>query len=282
MKLFINLLLAGILMLTIATSESCKSKKEVVDVTIGKEEMQEKGETTNPLDELLKGLHPLTEAELSGRMVTIDGVSMPVYDEKGNTLNQTKIIELFRDDKKIFKIYGNKDLEPKAVLVRDKTAADDVVMEEPPKPKPEGLPMETKLEYAPAFKINNMQGEEVELESLKGKVVVMNFWFINCRPCVEEMPELNSLVKQYKNNKDVVFLAITHDKKANVETFLKKKAFNYQILPDAQKIMDDYIVMGFPTNIVLDKKGDIQYQSMGFRHKIDGILNDEIRFALKK
>lgn len=277
MRLYINLLLAGILMLVITTSESCKSNKEIVDV------LTEKGVTeANPLDKLLKGLRPLSEAEMSGKMVTIDGVSMPVYDEKGNTLKQATIIKLFRDDKKIFEVYGDKDLIPKAVLVRNKTAADDIVKEEAPKPKPEGSPMETKLEYAPAFKINNMQGEEVELKSLIGKVVVMNFWFINCRPCVEEMPELNSLVKQYKNNKDVVFLAITHDKKANVTTFLKKKSFDYQILPDAQQIMDDYIVMGFPTNIVLDKKGDIQYQSMGFRHKIDGILNDEIRHALKK
>jgi len=266
-------------MLAITTSESCKSKKEVVDV------MTEKGETeaTNPLDKLLKGLHPLSEAELSGKMVTIDGVSMPVYDDKGNTLKQADIIELFRDDSKIFKVYGNKALVPKAVLVRDRIASDDTVAQAPAsQPKPEGMPMETKLEYAPAFKINDMEGKEIELESLKGKVVVMNFWFINCSPCVEEMPELNSLVKKYKDNEDVVFLAITHDKKANVEAFLKKKAFDYNILPDAQQIMDDYIVMGFPTNIVLDKKGDIQYQSMGFRHKIDGILNDEIRHALKK
>lgn len=280
MRLYMNLFVIGILMLAIATSESCKSNKKVVVEDI----MTDKGgsEATNPLDELLKGLRPLTEAELGGKMVTIDGKSMPVYDDRGNKLEQADIIILFRDDKKIFKVYGDNDLNPKAVLVRDRVPADDIVAEQPKKPEPEGLPMETKLEYAPAFKLKNMQGQEVELESLKGKVVVINFWFILCRPCVEEMPELNSLVKQYKDNDDVVFLAITYDSKANVEAFLKKKAFDYQILPDAQQVMDDYIVMGFPTNIVLDRKGDVQYQSMGFRHKIDGILNDEIRHALRK
>lgn len=284
MKLFYNLFFIAIISLvTTTTNKGCKSKDKIIEPPTTVVEVKPEVEKENPLDELLKGLRPLTTHELDGRMITIDGISMPVYDSKGNRMAGQAIIDAHQDEKNIFEIYGTDDLEPKAVLVRDKTKVDEGVVEDPSfPPMPTEPPMDVKLEYAPAFSTADMDGNIVDLKSLKGKVVVLNFWFTRCNPCVEEMPELNSLVKQYKNNEDVVFLALTFDDKATVSAFLKKNAFDYTILPDSKSIVDDYIVMGYPSNLVLDKKGDIQYQSMGFRHKIDAILNDEIRHALKK
>jgi thiol-disulfide isomerase/thioredoxin len=278
MKLFYNLFfIAAISLVTTTTNKSCKSENENIEQPLTTVEVK----TENPLTDLLKGLRPLTTHELNGQTITVDGVSMPVYDDKGNRMEGMAIIEAHQDSTKIFEIYGTDALEPLAVLVRDKTA--DVLTDDsnfPPMPT-EG-PMSVKLEYAPPFSIADMDGNIVDSKSLKGKVVVLNFWFTRCNPCVEEMPELNKLVKQYKNNKDVVFLALTFDDKATVSAFLKKNDFDYTILPDAKSIVDDYIVMGYPSNLVLDKKGDIQYQSMGFRHRIDATLNDEIKHALRK
>ena len=281
MKLFYLFFIAIISLGT--TNKGCKSKDKVIEQppTTVEVEPEIEVEKINPLVELLKGLRPLTTHELNGRMITIDGVSMPVYDDKGNRMAGQAIIDAHQDSTKIFEIFGTDALEPLAVLVRDKTV--DVLTEDPTfPPMPTEAPMSVKLEYAPAFSTADMAGNIVDLKSLKGKVVVLNFWFTRCNPCIEEMPELNGLVKQYKNNKDVVFLALTFDNKATVKTFLKKKIFDYTILPDAKSIVDDYIVLGYPSNLVLDKKGDIQYQSTGFRHKIDAILNDEIKHALKK
>lgn len=285
MKLFYNIFfIALISLVTTTTNKGCKSKNEVTEkppttVEVEKEEVKKE----NPLAGLLKGLRPLTTNELDGRMITIDGVSMPVYDGEGNKMQGMAIVEAHQDDKNVIEIYGTDDLEPKAVVIRPKTEADDAVAEDPSfPPMPTEPPMNVKLEYATAFSTADMDGNMVDLKSLKGKVVVLNFWFTRCNPCVEEIPELNSLVREYKNNEDVVFLAVTFDDKATVETFLKKNPFGYTILPEAKSIVDEYIIMGYPANMVLDKKGDIQYQSMGFRHKIDAILNDEIRHALKK
>ncbi|MGK0389630.1 MAG: peroxiredoxin [Maribacter sp.] len=282
MKLFYNLFfIAAISLVTTTTNKGCKDKIIESAPTTVEVETEVEAEKENPLLKLLKGLRPLSTHELNGRTITIDGVSMPVYDDKGNKMEGIAIIEAHQDSTKIFEIFGTDALEPLAVLVRDKTTsvlADDSNFP----PMPAESPMAIKLEYAPAFSIADMNGNVVNLDSLKGKVVVLNFWFTRCNPCIEEMRELNGLVKQYKDNEDVVFLAPTFDDKATVTTFLKKKTFDYTILPDAKSILDEYIVMGYPSNLVLDKKGDIQYQSMGFRHQIDAVLNDEIKYALKK
>lgn len=275
MKLIYKIFFIGLLSMFLL-AEGCKSGKEIKEPTV---EVEEPIVEENPLDALLEGLRPLTHLELNGRDVQIDGKSMPVYNERGERLEGQAIVDLFRNDNKVFDIYGNEELEPKAVLVRDKTEAEIGGVEI----KDENLPpMETHLEYAPSFIAENMSGEKIDLEDLKGKIVVINFWFIQCKPCIEEMPELNKLVDLYKENEEVVFLGITHDKKEKVSAFLEGTPFNYSLISDAQSIVDDYIVLGFPTNIVLDKLGDIQYQSSGYRHQIDKILGKEIQKAMNK
>lgn len=276
MKIFVNIFVLGILSFVLI-AESCKS---------GQDNMKNDNEPTtdvieeNKLVYLLDGLKILSPNDLNGRDIMIDGISMPVYNETGEQLEGMGIVDVFRDSLMTFDIYGDEKLEPKVVVFRAKTEADEIPMNN--SPVADEPPMETMLEYAPSFIINDIEGNRVELEELKGKVVVINFWFIKCKPCIEEMPELNKLVKKYKDNENVVFLGITHDKKEKVTEFLKKEAFDYTLIPDAQSIVNDYIVMGFPTNIVLDKLGDVQYQSMGYRHQIDRIIDGQINKALNK
>jgi len=112
------------------------------------------------------------------------------------------------------------------------------------------------------FDLENMDGQKVSLESLKGKVVLINFWFINCAPCRMEIPELNELKTEYAG-KNVEFLAITFDSKNQVSEFLEETPFNFQILPNAQAIIQTYGVQGFPTSVVLNKEGKVVNSKMG-------------------
>ena len=59
---------------------------------------------------------------------------------------------------------------------------------------------------APDFSAADMNGKTYSLSSLKGKIVVINFWFVECKPCLIEMPDLNEIVEKYKSE-EVVFLA---------------------------------------------------------------------------
>ena len=80
---------------------------------------------------------------------------------------------------------------------------------------------EKDLLPAPAFKAATLDGANVSLENLKGKITVLNFWFINCGPCRGEMPELNKIVDEFKEH--VRFLAFATDSAEDLRDFLKKE-----------------------------------------------------------
>lgn len=138
----------------------------------------------------------------------------------------------------------------------------------------------TKGEKALDFIVTDLNGNKIKLSELKGKVVVLNFWFTKCGPCVQEMPKLNELVKEY-NNKDVVFLAITFNKKDIVEDFLFNTDFNYTIAANANHVITMYAVQSFPTSIVINKKGEIVLKEIGYRTNIKSVLSKAIKNQLK-
>lgn len=114
------------------------------------------------------------------------------------------------------------------------------------------------------FRERDMKGNKYNLKELAGKVVVLNFWFINCPPCRREIPELNEVVAKYKENKDVVFLAIALDQKADLQDFLKTTPFDYNIVDDGRFTAQKYGINLFPTHVVVDRQGKILFHTSGF------------------
>jgi peroxiredoxin len=115
---------------------------------------------------------------------------------------------------------------------------------------------------APSFTLADITGTNYSLTELKGKVVVLNFWFIACKPCVNEMARLNAIKARYKTQK-VIFLALCLDKKEQIRDFLKTHQFNYTVFPDAAKIADTYQVNAYPASMVIDAKGVIRFIQIG-------------------
>jgi len=74
---------------------------------------------------------------------------------------------------------------------------------------------------APAFNLRDLDGKDWTLNSLRGKIVVLNFWFTTCLPCIKEMPELNALVAAY-SDMPVIFLALTFNNREQVKAFHEK------------------------------------------------------------
>ena len=115
----------------------------------------------------------------------------------------------------------------------------------------------------PKYEFPQLIGNKATTESNKGKVVVLNFWFTNCPPCISEIEKLNLLVSEYKG-KNVRFIAPTFDSKELVTTFLKKYPFNYEIVGFGQNdpsvyFQDKKII--FPTHIVIDTNGRLIYRA---------------------
>lgn len=136
-----------------------------------------------------------------------------------------------------------------------------------------------KGEKALDFIIIDLQGNTFKLSDFKGQVVVLNFWFTKCGPCVMEMPELNQLTDIFKDKK-VKFLALTFNKKEIVEQFLDNTVFNFTIAANANDVITTYGVQSYPTSIVINKKGEIVAKEIGYRTNIKSVLTTVINAQL--
>jgi peroxiredoxin len=128
-------------------------------------------------------------------------------------------------------------------------------------------PSDDEKPSAPAFSLTSLEGEKFELAALRGKVVVLNFWFTGCAPCVAEFGELNGLVNKFKN-KGVVFIAPTLDNVTTLKPFLKEHRFKYHVVPNAGGLIvstysDGSENVSFPTHIVINKEGRIDARLTG-------------------
>lgn len=115
---------------------------------------------------------------------------------------------------------------------------------------------------APDFTLTDLAGKQWKLDELRGKTVVLNFWFTTCPACIQEMPELNDLAKSYKGAQ-VVFLALGRNDAKEIKRFLKDHPFNYTHLQNADNIGDLYNINSFPTSMVIDPQGIIRFVQIG-------------------
>lgn len=110
---------------------------------------------------------------------------------------------------------------------------------------------------APDFTATTLEGDTIELHELRGKIVVLNFWFIACPPCIAELPGLKQLADEFGSREDVVLLALATDEKAALDKFVKKREVGFTILPETRSVSDAFRITGYPTTFVLDKEGNV-------------------------
>jgi peroxiredoxin len=112
---------------------------------------------------------------------------------------------------------------------------------------------------APDFSVKDIHGDEVNSADLKGKVVVLNFWFIGCPACIAETPKLNELKAKFADEPDAVFLALTYEPSGKVKHYLSRERFDYRVAGDADEAMKKFVFSGYPKNIVIGRDGKIVY-----------------------
>jgi len=119
---------------------------------------------------------------------------------------------------------------------------------------------------APHFTATTLDGKEISIEKLKGKVILINYFATWCGPCLFEMPYLESEIYKKIDNEDFVLICIGREHTAEeLVKFKEEKGFDLPMAPDPKKeIYSKYAKMMIPRNFVIDRDGKVIYQSMGY------------------
>ncbi len=137
---------------------------------------------------------------------------------------------------------------------------------------------------APYCCLEGLNGEKVQLNALKGKIVFLNFWASWCGPCKEEMPSVEALYQRYKE-RDFVFLTISVDYEGSepVRKFIERHRYRFPVLLDPKgETLDLFEISKIPSTLIFDKRGKMVGRVIGPRNwsspevfsLIDQLLND--------
>jgi len=239
---------------------------------------QQGGNQTNPLE----GLVIAAPGDIPpGTPIMLDPNKTPCFNDSLRRITAEEFPKYMMSNQYVPQPYLDAQKNIKAFVLRKATSEELKMMARFQEQGP-GMDSEASAlvgQKVKDFELKDVKGKELKFSDLAGKVVVINFWFIECKPCVMEIPELNMLVNEFQNQ-DVVFLAIALNGKNEVKGFLKQNKFMYQVFPDGPALAEVFGIKGYPTNVIIDQKGIVQYVSTGIGPDNQFILKKEISKVL--
>lgn len=125
------------------------------------------------------------------------------------------------------------------------------------------------------------EGEEFKLENYIGKnVIIVDFWYTHCPPCVKAMPALSELYTKYKDRGLKIFGINSVDNQPhsldNLDAFLGRRDISYDIILTKSSADLSYKISGYPTMYIIDKDRNIAFVEVGFDEEKFKILTDKI------
>jgi len=129
-------------------------------------------------------------------------------------------------------------------------------------------------ELAPDFELRTSEGETLRLSSLRGKVVLLDFWATWCGACEEEIPTLEKTQREF--GPSAVIVGVSKEDAIVVRAWLGKYRRSFKSLIDGGNAFDAFGIGPIPALVLVDRSGVIGYRSLGF------VSEDRVREAIRK
>lgn len=147
------------------------------------------------------------------------------------------------------------------------------------------LAIEKKLkvgDVAPNWNLVSTKGEKFALSDFKGDLVLIDFFYASCPPCVQVLPVLNSLYKKYKDQGLHVVGISNNDTQKTLESFIDRHGIYYPLLFGNHDVNSAYNISNVPATYLIDKEGKILFQHIGGYNKstiekLDHIIRQHVR-----
>ena len=139
----------------------------------------------------------------------------------------------------------------------------------------------------PDWTLARPDGTKLTLSSLKGQVVVLDFWATWCGPCRLAMPGIEKLHKQFGAGKQGVrFIGVNaweqDDTNKLALNYMKSQGFTYDLVLNADEVAQKYGIEGIPTLLVIDKKGVVREVKVGYDPQLESSLGKAVASLSKE
>lgn len=148
--------------------------------------------------------------------------------------------------------------------------------------EPTILPLLAPGTVAPDWNLEATDGRKMSLAQMKGKVVLLDFFFIGCWGCMESLKPLNKIYEKYKNQNITIVSLTERDSKRSLLEFEKNYQIHYPGYVNAAEVVKAYQVQSFPTFYFIDKEGKIANAFDGYGDDFEGKVSSIIDGLLKK
>lgn len=232
----------------------------------------------------LTGLKKAEQGDIKpGTPLMLNPDTYPMYLEDMTQLQGEDFIKYMMTNEYVPEPYLDSSKTIRAFVIRKATEEEKAFIKQMQNQQPTDMQAEKQAisGEVPSFSVTDLNGKNHTKESLKGKVVVLNFWFVECKPCIMEIPDLNHLVDKYKKNKNVVFLGIATNNEKRLREFLSTTPFKYDIVPSGIGTATSFKVGAYPTHIIIDQQSNIAHLAIGVGPDTIQQLTEKIESLLK-
>ena len=126
------------------------------------------------------------------------------------------------------------------------------------------------------FTLTDQYGQEISSEHLRGRILVMDMWFISCHACWVKFPYLEGLSRKYAGDQRVEIMAVNrpmrNDKPGSMFSKVEQKGYTFEVYAGDEQLMTDFGITYYPTIIVINQEGELVFK--GGVEEVESVLKE--------